>query len=172
MPTDPFKPPEADSPRRPRAPRPAGSPLRAVLTGVAVDIGGSALVGFLLAAIYALQLDAQGLSESDMREAMSHIPPDSAVAVAGTLLGALISVFAGYVCARIVRRDETRCGLAMAAIMAVYGLVIDGGGTVDDMALLFTACTVACNLLGIKFGAEHNRRADAEPLPPADAPRP
>ena len=95
-----------------------------MLTGVAVDIGGSAVIGFVLAAIYALQLESQGVSEADMREAMSHIPPDSAVAVAGTLLGALVSVFAGYVCARIVRRGEYRCGCVMTAIVAVYGLVI------------------------------------------------
>jgi len=158
--------------RRPRTPLSAGSPLRAVLTGVAVDIGGSAVIGFVLAAIYALQLESQGVSEADMREAMSHIPPDSAVAVAGTLLGAIVSVFAGYVCARIVRRDEYRYGAAMTAIVAVYGLVIDGGGTVDEMALLFTACTIACNLLGVKFGTEHNRRADAAARPPTDAPRP
>jgi hypothetical protein len=156
---------ESTGDRRPRTPLSAGSPLRAVLTGVAVDIGGSAMIGFVLAAIYALELDSQGLSESDMREAMSHIPPDSAVAVAGTLLGALVSVFAGYVCARIVRRGEYRCGFAMTAIVAVYGLVIDGGGTVDEMALLFTACTIACNLLGVKFGTEHNRRVDAAARP-------
>ena len=144
----------------------------AVLMGMAVDIVGSALVGVVLLAIYALQLQGSGMSEGDMREALKHIPPDSGVAVAGTLLGALMSVFGGYVCARVVRQDEYRVGLVMAAILGLYGLLVDDSGPIDGLTLLFTVTTVACNMLGVKYGAEHNRRRDTPPGPPSDAPAP
>ena len=153
--------PEPESTRRSPSPQPPGSPLRAVMLGVAVDVGGSALVGFVLATIYAVQLGGSGLSKADMREAMGHIPPTSAVAIAGTLLGALMSVLGGYVCARVVRRDEYRVGLVLAGIMALWGLTVESGASVDSMTLLYTACTAACNLLGVKFGAEQRQRAEA-----------
>ena len=43
------------------------------------------------------------------------MPPQSALTMLGILLGALMSVLGGYVCARIVRRDEYRVGGIMAA---------------------------------------------------------
>lgn len=166
-----HKPPESKLSRKPRPLEP-GSPLRAVLMGMAVDIVGSALVGVVLVAVYALQLQGTGLSDDALREALQRIPPDSGVAVAGTVLGALMSVAGGYVCARVVRRDEYRVGLVMAALLALWGLLADGGGTDDLLTLLFTATSVACNMLGVKYGAEHNRRLEAPPAVPPQAPAP
>ena len=68
--------------------RPPASPLRAVLVGLAVDIGGSALTGVLLSLGHALSLAASGLSEAQVREAMAHDPPATGVAVQGKLIGA------------------------------------------------------------------------------------
>ena len=173
MPTNPFKPPDTDSTKNPPPPVPAGSPLKAVLAGLAVDIGGTAVLGVVISVLWAIQLAAQGLSDSDLKEAMAHLPRDSALNVAGTLLGALLSVLGGYVCARIARRDEFRVGLVMAAISAGLGLVMMGAENEDgELLLLLTAATVACNLLGVKYGAERNRRGDAPAGPDEGASTP
>ena len=169
MPTNPFKPPETDSTKGPRPPATAGSPLRAVLTGLAVDIGGSTVLGVVISLVYAVQLHGQGVAEGDMREAMDNMPHDSALYVAGTLLGALISVVAGYVCARIARRGEYRAGTVMAAVSAVFGVMMTAHPSFDEMTLLLTLTGAACNLLGVKYGAEHNRRAEAPADPAKDS---
>jgi hypothetical protein len=165
MPTPPFKPPETDPPKHPRPPVAPGSPLKAVLVGLAVDFGGTTVCGIVISVIYAIQLHGQGVADSDMREAMDNMPHDSALYVGGILLGALMSVFGGYVCARIARTDEYRPGLVMAAVSAVIGLTLGSSGPVDSMALLLAVTGIACNLLGVKYGAEYNRRAQAPAAP-------
>jgi hypothetical protein len=168
----PFKSPRTDPTKNRGSPESAGSPLKAVLTGLAVDIGGSALLGVLLSAVYALQMTTADMTESQLHEVMDHIPPDSAIAILGNLLGALMSVAGGYVCARIVRRDEYRVGLVMTAISALFALLLDSGHDADDLGALLVLCTVACNMLGVKYGTEHNRRLEAPATPPADTPTP
>jgi hypothetical protein len=169
MSINPFKPPESDSTKSPRPPATPGSPLKAVLTGLAVDIGGSAMLGVVISVIYAVQLHGQGVADDEMREAMENMPHDSALYIGGTLLGALLSVLGGYVCARVARRDEYRAGIAMAAISAVLGLMMAGHPGFDEMTMLLTATGVACNLLGVKYGADHNRRAEAPADPAKDS---
>ena len=161
MSTNPFEPPETDSTKNPLPPAAPGSPLRAVLVGLAVDIGGSLVVGVTITVIYVAQLHGKGLSETELREAVTHMPHDTALYMAGVLLGLLMSLLGGYACARIVRRGEYRAGVVMTAISALFGLVVGANPGIDQMLLLMTVTSVACNLLGVKFGAEHNRRAEA-----------
>lgn len=172
MSTNPFKPPETDSAKNPRPSEPPGSPLKAVLMGLAVDIGGTAVFGVVISVMYAFQLHGQGVPDADMHEAMENMPHDSALYIGGILLGALMSVCGGYVCARIARRDEYRPGLVMAAISAVLGLMLGAHPGLDAMTLLLTLTGIACNLLGVKYGAEYNRRAQAPADPAEDASTP
>jgi hypothetical protein len=138
--------------------RPPASPLRAVLVGLAVDIGGSALTGVLLSLGHALSLAASGLSEAQVREAMANVPPASGVAVLGMLIGAACSVAGGYVCARLVQRDEWRVGAAMAALSVVASLFLGGAADPADMVVLGSLSTAACVMLGVMYGRGANRR--------------
>lgn len=160
MPNNPFKPPDADL----RKKTPPGSPVKAVLIGLAVDIGGSTLAGIVLSIVYAATLGNAGLAGDEP----SQIPSDSGFAIAGTLLGAACSVLGGFVCARIARRDEWRIGGVMAALSALIGLLLGPGDTPDDLTSLLTLSTLACVMLGVKYGRERNRRDDAPP--PAETP--
>ena len=168
MSTPPFEPPETDSTKHPRPPAGAGSPLRAVLTGAAVDIGGSVLTGVAITVLYALQLRDQGLSPTELRDAVANMPHDSALYMTGLLLGLAMSLLGGYVCARIARRDEYRAGVAMAILSGVAGLALGGPVTFDEMTALLVLSGAGCNLLGVKVGVDHNRRLQA----PTDAPAP
>lgn len=168
MSPNPFKPPETDSTKNPRPPAGPGSPVRAVLTGAAVDICGSVLSGIAITVIYALQLHDQGLSPTELRDAVANMPHDSALYMTGLMLGLAMSLLGGYVCARIARRDEYRPGVAMAILSGVVGLALGGPVTFDEMTTLLVLSGFGCNLLGVKFGVDHNRRLEA----PADAPAP
>jgi hypothetical protein len=167
---NPFKPPETDSTKNPRLPDVPGSPLKAVLSGLAVDIGGSAVLGIVLDQVYGLTLRGRGLAGGELEDAMQHIPPTSAFGVLGILLGALMSVAGGYVCARIVLRDEYRVGGAMAAVSALLGLAFSSSEDPSALTALLILCTVACNMLGVKYGSEQNRRLEALAAPPTDTP--
>jgi hypothetical protein len=167
--------PESDDPkpqRHPDAPETTGSPLRAVLTGLAIDIGGSEVLRIVLSIVYAFQVTSSGLSDEQMKAALEQMPPESALAILGLVLGSLCSVAGGYACARVARSDEFRAGGLMAAISGLLSLMLGAGQAADDMLLLFTATTVACNLLGVKYGREHNLRLAQPAAPPADTPLP
>jgi hypothetical protein len=166
----PFKPPESDSTKNARVRDVPGSPLKAVLSGLAVDIGGSAVLGIVLDQVYAMTLGQQGLSDGQIEEAMQHIPPASSFGVLSIVLGALMSVAGGYVCARIVLRDEYRVGGVMAAVSALLGVALSSSDDPSSLTALLILCTVACNLLGVKFGSEQNRRLEALSAPPSDTP--
>ena len=166
MSNKPSKPPETDPTTAP------GSPLRAVLTGLAIDIGGTAVLGLVLQTIYAMQIGAPDMTEAQLHDALENIPPGSGVMIAGHLLGSLLSVAGGYVCARIVRRNEYRVGGIMAAVGVMLSLMLYPGDDAVDTTLLLILCDIACNMLGVKYGAEHNRRLEAPATPPADTPTP
>ena len=172
MTPNPFKPPDTDPGKSPRPPATPGSPLKAVLSGLAVDIGGTWLLSAVLTIFHVIQLMGQGLSETEVRDALENVPHDSGFYIGATLLGALMSVAGGYACARVARRDEYRPGLVMAAASAVFGIVMTSRPDLDEMMLLLTATGFACNLLGVKYGAEYNRRAEAAADPAKDAPTP
>ena len=172
MTTNPFKPPDTDPDKPRRPPLTPGSPVKAVLSGLAVDIGGTILCGIVISVIYAIQLHSQGLGDAEMRDAMENMPHDSMLYVAGNLLGLLMSLLGGLVCARIARRDEYRIGIVMATLSALIGLMMSSHVDADEMTVLLTVTSVACNLLGVKFGAEHNRRAEAAAAPAKDASTP
>jgi hypothetical protein len=169
----PNPPPDDPKPQRPQRdmPEPPGSLLRAVLTGLAIDIGGSEVIRIVLGIVYSVQVSTSGMSDEQMKAALEQLPPTSTIAILGMVLGSLCSVAGGYACARVVQRDEFRAGGVMAAVSGILSLLL-GAGLSDDMVLLFTACTVACNLLGVKYGREHNLRLARPAAPPADTPLP
>ena len=170
MSNNPLKPPDTDSTKNPRVPDVPGSPLKAVLSGLAVDLGGSAVLGIVLDQVYGLTLGGQGLTNGEIEDAMQHIPSASAFGVLGIVLGALMSVAGGYVCARVVLRDEYRVGGAMAAVSALLALALSSSDEPAGLTALLILCTAACNMLGVKYGSEHNRRLEALSAPPSDTP--
>jgi len=60
----------------------------------------------------------------------------------------------------------------MAAISALAGLLLGGASGEADMMLLFTVTGIACNLLGVKYGAAKNRRLESASTPSTDRPAP
>ncbi len=147
-----------------------GTPLRAVLTGLAIDICGTALLGIVLEMIYAIQIGAADMTPDQLNDALENIPPQSGVLIAGHLLGALLSVVAGYACARIVQRNEYRVGAIMAGVGAMFNLWTMPDDVAVDMLLLLVLSDFACNMLGVKYGAQYNRRREAPAVPSADPP--
>ncbi len=174
MPKPPSKPPRPDAQGQPPSPGSGarGSPVKAILTGLFVDLGGSVLVGVVLTQLYRVSLALSGLSADEIDKAMAAIPPQSMLMILAMVMGAGCSVAGGYVCARIVGRDEFRAGAVMASLSAFLSL-LSGPVDVDaDLLVLTTLSTIACVLLGVKYGRERNQRSVAPPEPPAgSAPR-
>ena len=169
MPLDPSKPP--DDP--PRTAVRGNAQLRAVLVGIGIDICGTTLLDIVLTSLYVAQAGTPGMTSTQVDDLARSMPPQSPLAVLGILLGALISVAAGYVCARIARRGEYVVGALMAGGVAVISLLMsDTDSAPLDFVALSLASGIACNLLGVKYGVAQNRRLASLAEPPVDSPTP
>ncbi|MEO5690187.1 MAG: hypothetical protein ABIR54_22740 [Burkholderiaceae bacterium] len=175
MSNPPSRPPDNDAPT-PTPPPAAGSTntaLRAILTGVSVDFCGTALLALIIRAIYGVVVSTPDMTPAQIEDAVRNIPNQSPLMVLANLLGLLISVAAGYVCARIARRDEFRTGALMAGFTTLITLVLgDTSQEPIDLTLLFMLTDIACAMLGVMYGARQNRRLAAPASPPLDTSAP
>ncbi len=168
----PSPPPDEPPPDRPRPPELPGTPLRAVLTGMSIDICGSTLLGYVIAAVYKAVVLTPDMTDEQVATLLENFSPSLGFVFVVLGLQSLVSVLAGYAAARIVHRDEIRIGAITGVASVLVGLALDGGGTPGDLSLLYILCDLACVLLGAKYGAEHNRRLEAPAREPADASTP
>lgn len=148
-----------------------GTPLRAVLTGLAIDVCGSRVVEIVLVTCYAMAVVPSGLTPDQATDYLRALPPSFNLLFVATVLGMLMSVAGGYACARVALRHEWRSGAILALVSVLSGLFIDDAG-VSDLALLYLLCDIAGLLLGVKYGIERNRRLEAPAESPADASSP
>ncbi len=132
-------------------------PVKAVIVGVLIDIGGSLAAGIVVAIAFSVVLASRGLSVEQIEQELTNIDSGSAVGLLSSLLGGVISLCAGYVCARIAGIREYRTGTILAAASSCFGLVMGSGyySTVEQLAL--GALTVASVMLGVHMGTRRNR---------------
>ena len=145
MDKDSFKPPRGDLIDPPRKP---GSLVSALLTGTAIEVVGTLVLGTVLGIAYGLVLGAQGYSEDAMKEAMTHIDPLSTLGLIGSLLGSGVSVFAGYACAAIAHRPGYQPVWMMASISVCLGLLLGSDTYAWHLSVLFSLLTVGCVVFG------------------------
>ena len=118
MPPNPYHPPEAPVADRDER---FGSPVKAILVGLAVDIGGTVVAGTALAIAWGVVLGSGGASGEEInrffRESSSFMWVNLCVGLGFTGLGA-------YIAARIANRAEYRfalmlglCSLAIGELM-------------------------------------------------------
>jgi hypothetical protein len=156
---NPFSPPGAALSDAPEV-KP-GSPVKAILIGLVVDIGGTLATGILIGIAYAVFLAFNGVPGNEMVSAFDLENPMSPYSLTTQALGFACSILGGYACARIVKRDEYRTAAIMAALSATFGLFIGDSKESAFLVFALTALSIFFNLLGAKLGRAENRRAQA-----------
>jgi len=147
--TNPYTPPNSELADQARPP---GSPLKAILLGLTIDLGGSLIVGIVLGIVYAISLARAGMDPSQIKEAVSHISSTSWVSIVGTVVGGALSILGGFTCARVSRRDDYKLGYILGAISAVSGLLLSYSSHSLLINVLLTVFTFGAVLLGTKLG--------------------
>ena len=144
-----YEPPKAELIDQPNSP---GSPLKAVLVGLAVDVGGSIVLSFLLGAVYALRLISAGVDPSKVEKTLINTPTPLWLTMTGIVFGGVFSVLGGFTCAKIARRDDYKLGFILGGISSCSGLYF----SYPTFSLLISASlavlTFGCVLLGTKLG--------------------
>ena len=125
-----------------------GSPVKAITIGVIVDIGGTIILGLILVMIYSVLLASEGLSPEEIEHQLINLDPHSTFSIIGMILGGLMTVVAGYLCASIVNYSEYKFTFILGSISAASGLMVGESqySTLDNIFL--SILTVMCALLG------------------------
>jgi len=150
----PYRPPEAPVAD---VERPRGSPVKGMIFGLLVDIGGSLLARFVLFFVWAIWLGASGLDPEAISQAISEPDPLSTISFVGYSLGSGFSCLGGYVCARVARETELRCAAVIATISTLVSLAM-GAGLPFGLYLFLTVLTFAAVMLGGWMGLQRNLR--------------
>ncbi|MDS4030397.1 MAG: hypothetical protein RKO66_10025 [Candidatus Contendobacter sp.] len=102
----------------------SGSLLKGVIFGSATDIFGSLFFGVIFSIGYAFFLASQGLSENELIAQIEHIDLLSPAGLFGVLIGALISFYAGYLCAKKSGEHALKATLIVTLISCLFGLAL------------------------------------------------
>ena len=125
-----------------------GSPLKAIIIGLVVDIGGSLVSAFIMAIAYSALLASQGLWPEEIQNHLTNLDPYSAFSVITMVAGGCMTVLGGYVCARIVNYSEYKFTFIFGFVSASFGHIASESyyATLDNIAL--GILTLGCALFG------------------------
>jgi hypothetical protein len=137
--------------------RPLGSPIKAVIYGVLVDIVGTTLATIALMFVYGVVLATGGASPEAIQQASGALDSTSPLGVTATAIGCAFSFLGGYVCARVVRRSELKWAAVTGAISLLFGVLMSLQA-LDSFNAFMLALGFAIVVLGGYVGAWRNAR--------------
>jgi hypothetical protein len=157
---NPYSPPSSkvETPEH-RYGRRKAAPLKGLLVGLAVDIGGSMCVGVLISLVYGIFGAASGETVEQMSAYLNHLPHDSWLFILGTTLGSALSFLGGYVGARIAQHHEYRVGAVQSVLSVAFGLWLGSKDLSFGMQISLSGLTVLLLMLGVKLGVRRNQRS-------------
>lgn len=151
---NPYLPPQAPVSDRDR---PRGKPVKGIVSGILVDLGGTTVAGFVLMFVWGVWLASSGADAGQIQEAVQNVDPFSGIALLGYAVGAAFSCFGGYVAARVARETELMCAAAVAVVSCLTGIAMAWDFPAWLHAIL-AALTFASVLLGGWMGKQRNLR--------------
>lgn len=150
MSDNPYSPPDAKL--ADPADHSPGSPVKAVLLGALVDIGGSLILSTVMGIAMVMFLSQQNMTPEQIGEAFASMPGGSLFRIVGMVLGTGMSMLAGYVCARIARRRDFKLAGILGAISVSAGYLFSGDPNSVGVNLFNAVVTFAAVLAGARLG--------------------
>jgi hypothetical protein len=125
-----------------------GSPVKAIIIGLLVDIVGSFVLVFILGIVYSVMLASQGLTPEEIEYRLTNLDPYSTFSLICMFFGGLMTVIAGYICAKVVNYSEYKFALILGFISAMVGYMAGESyySTLDNIFLVLLA--LGCALFG------------------------
>lgn len=101
-----------------------GSSVKAVLLGLAVDLGGSLFFGIVYSIAYGFYLASRGMQMEDIEQEISNAGFFSLFNLIGSAVGMVFSFLGGYVCAKKSVQHVNRDVGVLCAIVVAFGFLI------------------------------------------------
>ena len=125
-----------------------GSPVKAVVVATLVDIGGTMIFGILYVMAYWYYLESSGFSAEQIEKALAFDDLTSTISLIGIVGGGLISLYSGYLCAKIVNYDEFRVVTYYACVMIVFNFLLTEEDTSITQDIILNVITLMCIYVG------------------------
>lgn len=133
-----------------------GSGIKAILAGLAVDIGGSLLAGIAFVAVVAVIMASGGADSDQIASSMDTLTDDPWIYSGGLAVGFLFSALGRYTCARIARHSEYRLGAILAVLSIALGFLLGTGEESPLHNAALAAAAFASTMAGVRFGVSRN----------------
>ncbi len=104
-----------------------GSPVKAIILGLTVDIGGTILFGIIFGIVYGVYLGSNGMNAVEIGEALQKIEPLSLTGIITSGIGLIFSGLGGYTCARIANHNEFNYSAILGGIVCLFGFAMGAG---------------------------------------------
>jgi hypothetical protein len=138
----------------------SGSPIKAVLVGISVDVIGTLVSTLAISALYGVIWAIRGLPPEGVGPAIMNSAQSSPYKLALTAAGLGFSVLSGYLCARIAKRYEYLLALIASLISAATPLAIgamSGGLSLSLTLVLLILLGLFASLTGAHIAVRrHN----------------
>lgn len=126
-----------------------GSPVKAVLVGVGVDVIGTIVSSLVISALYGVLWVIRGLPPEQIEQAINNSSQFSPFKLVLIAAGTAISILSGYLCARIAKRREYLWALITSVISVSAPLAMSGLPNGLDLKMsLMILLTLCASLTG------------------------
>lgn len=156
MTDNPYQTPEADLQGPGGLPK---RPVRGVVYGLLVDLGGTILIGIIAVLGYGAMLLVTGVELQEASEriaALESMPPYTPISLALNGLGLLMSYLGGYTCLRVSRASGLGIAVILAIITTGLGLALIENTPNPGFDLSVGAIAFVATLLGGRAGLRRN----------------
>lgn len=137
-----------------------GSPYKAFIAGLAIEIIGSILVGSIVGVIYGVIQASGGMSPQDIEKSLQFIDPGSPFFLTLAISGLLVSVMAGYVCMSITRTDSFKTVYILGSASLLLSLI----SSMDFAAVGIMLILALASFAAVVFGGYLKYRSIAKHL--------
>lgn len=125
-----------------------GAPVKAVLYGLLVDIGGTIMITTVMSMMYGLMLLRTDLSQAEIERMLMNLDPFSTYGLLMSGAGLLCSFWGGYVCALYSRQHILRDTAVLATLSVIVGVLLSGDTYTSLQHLLLAALGIAAIFSG------------------------
>jgi hypothetical protein len=101
-----------------------GSPVKAIIVATLVDIVGTIIAAIAFNIAYSIVLASRGLTAEEIAANIQNADTFSFYAMAGYVFGSMMTILAGYLCARIANYSEYKFVGIYCAIVILFGTVM------------------------------------------------
>jgi len=100
------------------------APIKAVFIASLVDIGGTLTISFIISISYIFIQNSNGISMEQAIQSLEQMDLYAPLSLLGLALGLAITIYAGYLCAKIAQRSVYRVVAVFCIIIMVFSIIL------------------------------------------------